>query len=431
MIYFAIIFLIHQEGSVKLKLYNSMIRGKETFKPMVPGEVKIFTCGPSTYKRPHIGNYRTFLYEDILVRYLLYLDYAVNRVINFTDVEDKTIVEAENNGRNIEEITAEVHEHFFNETNLLGILLPDKIPRSSTSIDEAVKIIQKLVKKGVAYWHDGNVFFDPLKYQGFGKLFRLDMSTWPERKVRFKRDTYNGNRWNKGDFILWHGGVNQADTSAYWDTEIGPGRPAWNIQDPAMIVQCLGNRIDINCGGIDNIYRHHDYNIAVMESYSGLKFANYFLHGAHLIVDGKPMSKSKGNILYPDDLTEKGYDATHLRFFLIYTHYRKKLNFTKERFQKSYEKLDKFRALVEELLSNSSDTGARNVKLVTLAAAIPRVFQNSMDDDLLVGAAFDALYTLLLDLRDGAGEKGLHGEIAATLRDNLAKVDTVFGVIFR
>ncbi len=415
---------------IHLKLYNTMSRSKETFKPMLPGKVKIFTCGPSTYKRPHIGNYRSFLYEDILVRYLMYLGYEVDRVINFTDVEDKAIVEAEHEGRNVEDVTAEVHEHFFHETGLLSILLPDEIPRSSTSVNEAVDIVKKLVEKGVAYWYKGNVFFDPLKHKGFGRLFGLDMSNWPKHKVRFKRDTYNGNRWNKGDFILWHGQMNQTDRSAYWDTEIGPGRPAWNIQDPAMIVQRLGKQIDINCGGIDNIYRHHDYNIAVMETYSGLNFANYFLHGEHLIVDGVPMSKSRGNILYPDDLFDEGYEPNHLRFFLIYTHYRKKLNFTRENFRKTSAKLDEFRKMTGELLGSASREGEKNGELQRLVSEIPDIFQQRMDDDLSVGAAFDDVFEQLKKIGNVLNRKSIRDDVAITLRKNLEKTNEVFGVIF-
>ncbi|MBT3271541.1 MAG: class I tRNA ligase family protein, partial [Spirochaetales bacterium] len=230
-----------------MKLYNTMSRSIQAFKPREPGKVKIFTCGPSTYRRPHIGNYRTFLYEDVLVRYLKYTGFEVQRVINFTDVEDKAIVEAEFKGQKVEKITSDVAKHFFRETDLLGILLPDEIPRSSTSVDQAVEIIQELVKKGTAYWHEGDVYFDPLKFKNFGKLFGLDMSKWPKHKVRFKKDTYIGKRWNRGDFILWHGQAHQTDSSAYWDTKIGRGRPAWNIQDPAMILQQIGTQVDINC----------------------------------------------------------------------------------------------------------------------------------------------------------------------------------------
>ena len=416
--------------STILKLYNTMNRRKDVFEPMDPAKVNIFTCGPSTYRRPHIGNYRTFLYEDVLVRYLTYAGYAVKRVINFTDVEDKTIVEAENKGRNVEEITAEVHKHFFRETELLGILLPDEIPRSSTSVDQAVEIIKDLVDKGVAYWHKGSAFFDPLKYKGFGRLFGLDMSVWPKKRVRFKKDTYEGRRWNRGDFILWHGDVDQSDETAFWRTEIGPGRPSWNIQDPAMILQQIGTQIDINCGGIDNIYRHHDYNIAVMESFSGKTFANYFLHGEHLIVDGVAMSKSRGNILYPDDLVDQGYEHKHLRFFLTYSHYRSKLNFTSKTFKDASAILDKFRSRLDAILDGQSANGKENDTVNELIASVAETFGEYMDDDLRLGDAFDAVYALLGKIETALDGESVGKNAAAKLVGTMKDIDDVFGVIF-
>ena len=412
----------------QFRIYNTMSRSVETFKARRDKKVGIFTCGPSTYRRPHIGNYRTFLYEDIVVRYLEYLGYEVHRVINFTDVEDKTIVEAEHKGKNIEEVTNEVHDHFFRETEMLGIQLPDEIPRSSTSVDQAVTIIKKLIKTGYAYWHEGDVFFDPLKFDGFGKLFRLDMSKWPKKKVRFKRDTYNGNRWNRGDFVLWHGHENEKTDSAYWDTDIGKGRPAWNIQDPAMILQQIGTQVDINCGGIDNIYRHHDYNIAVMEAYSGKSYANYYMHGAHLIVDGKPMSKSRGNILYPEDLVKRGFEHKHLRFFLIYRHYRKKSNFTTDNFERVSAKLDAFRGLYRELATTQA-AGERSESVTKLVESIETVFREAMNDDMFVGKAFDNVFEVLKRLREATKDQGLHPEQKARLADHIRSIDRVFGVI--
>lgn len=407
-----------------------MSRSKEVFKPRQPHQVKIFTCGPSTYRRPHIGNYRSFLYEDILLRYLTYKGYSVKRTINFTDVEDKAIVEAQNKGKSVSEITDEVHKHFFRETELLGITLPDEIPRSSTSVDQAVEIIQKLIKDGTAYWHEGDVFFDPLKFEGFGKLYGLDMSAWPKKKVRFKRDTYNGRRWNRGDFILWHGHNHQSESSDYWETEIGKGRPAWNIQDPAMILQQIGTQVDINCGGIDNIFRHHDYNIAVMEPFSGKSYANYYLHGEHLIVNGKPMSKGIGNILYPDDLVAEGYEHKHLRFFLIYTYYRKKLNFTDKNFQNTSLVLDNFRRLADGLLAKPSAGGIKSQGIAALVQDISAVFEMQMDDDLGVGKAFDAMFAQIIKIENFLAGSPLHGSHAKSLRQILKKIDTVFGVIF-
>lgn len=411
-----------------------MSRAKETFRPRDERSVKVFTCGPSTYRRPHIGNYRTFLYEDILVRYLMYKGYDVNRVINFTDVEDKTISEAKDRKRVMKEITDEVARHFHSECKLLKIILPKNIPTGATSVDQAVRLVQELVKKGYAYWYDGDVFFQPLKFKGFGKLYRLDMSKWPKKPVRFKHDTYNGNRWNRGDFVLWHG-YHEGDI-VYWDTEIGRGRPSWNIQDPAMVTENLGFQIDINCGGIDNIYRHHDYNIAIIESLSGKTYANYYLHGEHLIVDGKKMSKSHGNILYPDELIrDEKFKPEHLRFFLTATnHYRKKLNFTRELCRKRAERLDDVKRKIAALTRPGAGTGKKTPEngIAEGRAFIAKIrtdFERHMEDDLNVPGAFNAVADMIDELIKGTGGKSLCPELAQPLRLELEKIDQVFGVL--
>ncbi len=409
-----------------------MSRSKETFRPRNEHEVKVFTCGPSIYRRPHIGNYRTFLYEDVLVRYLTFKGFEVDRVINFTDVEDKTISEATDKRQKMKELTEEVAKHFYHETKLLKIKLPPKIPSSSTSVDQAVKLIQKLVEKGFAYWHDGDVFFEPKKFKGFGKLFHLDMSNWPKNNVRFKKDTYNGNRWNRGDFILWHG--HKEGDIAVWDTAIGRGRPSWNIQDPAMITENLGYEIDINCGGIDNIYRHHDYNIAVIESLSGKTYANYYLHGEHLIVDGKKMSKSAGNILYPDELNDEGTRPDHLRFFLTATkHYRTKLNFTFDRLKKRSEVLEAVRSEIESLTKGAAGKSAKdnenNAKIDAIIDRLVPEFEERMEEDLNLPAAFDSVKAnvhAILELANGPLEKERRERLLAALK----KTDEVFAFLF-
>ena len=409
-----------------MKIYNSLSRSIEEFKSREKGKVKIFTCGPSIYRRPHIGNYRTFLYEDILVRYLEFLGYEVERIINFTDVEDKTISEAAEKNSTVKELTENAATYFYRETKELGIKLPPEIPKSSTSVPEAAMIIQRLMEKGFAYRYGNDIFFDPLKKKDFGKLFRLDMSTWPKHKVRFKRDTYNGRRWNRGDFILWHG--YSGGNEPYWDTVIGKGRPSWNIQDPAMIVKHLGDQVDINCGGIDNIYRHHDYNIAVMEAYSGKPYANYYMHGEHLFVNGKPMSKSRGNILYPEDILSMGYTAAHLRFYLTYTHYRTKLNFTEKDFAEKASLLDGCLGVIRTLLGAGGpqvSEGDRRVIQGLIGEIIPR-FKLFMDEDLSVGRAFDAVYSSLRDIHSHTLGKPLPLELATALREALVKIDSVF-----
>ena len=303
----------------------------EEFHPIEAGKVKMDTCGPSIYQLPHIGNYRTFLFEDVLLRYLEYLGYEVERTLGITDVEDKAIAEAEKEGKSLKQVTEKNTENFLEELKKLGAKKPTYIPRSSTSVNQAVQIIETLIKKSYAYKYKNNVYYDPTKFEGFGKLYGLDMTKWPKKKKRFHQDTYPGNRWNLGDFILWRG-LKKGD-EVHWNTSLGEGRPSWNIQDPANAMLTLGLEVDIYCGGVDNLIRHHDYVIAVVESFTGKQFARYWLHGEHLFVDGKKMSKSRDNIVYPKDMIERGCQWQHIRFFLISGYYRKRLNFTFKKFK--------------------------------------------------------------------------------------------------
>jgi cysteinyl-tRNA synthetase len=403
-----------------------MTRSLENFKPRKRGVVKVFTCGPSIYRRPHIGNYRTFIYEDILVKYLEFKGYSVDRAIPLTDIEDKTILEAIKKKKKIEDLTGDVEKIFYAEARTLNIRLPRKVQRSTKCVRCAAALIKKLMETGHAYQHGRDIFFDPLMYKDFGKLYRLDKRRWPRKKIRFRRDTYNGNRWNLGDFILWHG-YRDGDPK-WWETVVGKGRPSWNIQDPSVVIEHLGPEIDINCGGIDNIYRHHDYNIAILESYSSTTYANYYLHGGHLIVDGKPMSKSRGNILYPEDIYRHGCRSRDLRFFLFYTQYRKKLNFTRERFKESCNKLEAFRRLALRLTRPSGPPSKPDRRIQALIKNIERVFEAEMDNDLGAGAAFDAMFSILLKLNEIRDR--IHGRDARDLARVLKKIDSVLGVIF-
>ncbi|MDH5795647.1 MAG: cysteine--tRNA ligase [Candidatus Bathyarchaeota archaeon] len=411
-----------------LMLYNTMSRKKEPFKPLRGKKVKMFTCGPSIYQRPHIGNYRTFLYEDVLHRYLEYLDHEVERVLNFTDVEDKAIAEAKKEGTTLKDLTNRAANNFFEDTKLLRIKPPTHNPRSSTTIDQAVHLIKVLLEKGYAYWHEGDVFYDPLKFKGFGKLYGLDMSRWPKKKRRFRKDTYTGARWNLGDFILWHG-YKEGD-EVYWDTEIGRGRPAWNIQDAAMATKHLGFEIDISCGGVDNLYRHHDYTIAVAEGVSGKEYARYWLHGEHLLVDGKKMSKSRGNIVYLDDLLEQGYGPEHIRFFLISEHYGKKMNFTKKGLEDARKKLDDLRDIVKRLADTEASITKSDGSVEDLIYRLTLRFKEHMDDDLDVRGAFDALLEILSKLGRVKKEGRLSRFERQRIIQELGSIDKVLQVIF-
>lgn len=410
-----------------LQLYNTLRRKQEIFKPRNHAQVKIFTCGPSIYKRPHIGNYRTFLYEDILIRYLEYLGYKINRIINFTDVEDKGINEAAKQNRPLKKLTEEAAAYFFKDVKLLKIKVPTKIPDSASGVKQAVKIIQALIKKGYAYWYQGDVYFDPLKKKDFGKLFHLDMSQWPKKKVRFKRDNYDDNRWNFGDFILWHG-YKEGETIS-WPTSIGRGRPAWHIQDPAIISELLGSQVDINCGGIDNIYRHHDYTIAIMEVFSGKTYANYYLHGEHLYVDGKKMSKSHGNIIYPDDLINKKFKPEQVRFFLGMTkHYRKKLYFTLARFKERVRFFDSLKKLIETLINAKTFSLDPHPSIDVLIQQMSKEFEQHMNNDLQVAAAIRALYKILIKLTKKHQQRPLTRLQQRNIKNTLKKINKVLNI---
>ncbi len=409
-----------------LNIYNTLTRKTEQFQPAEDMLIKMYTCGPSTYQPAHIGNYRTFLFEDIFQRYLEYLGYKVTRLMTLTDVEDKAIEQAKKENITVEELTRKNEAVFFKDFEALKIKKPDYPVRASTAVDQAAKLITQLVDKGYAYWntYNGaqNVYFDPKKFKGFGKLSNLDMSKWPKKKRRFHKDTYPGTPWNLGDFVLWHGCEEQGFC---YQTPIGNGRPAWNIQDASIITKHLGFTVDVGCGGIDNLVRHHDYTIAVMEAVSGKHSSRYWLHGAHLFVDSKKMSKSKGNVYYPNDLLAKGFSAEQLRFFLIYAPYRKKLNFTFEKLKKTSQRLDSFKGMVSELEKTKSTS--QTEKQVRLTSKITVDFEEHMNNDLDVKSAFDSLYETtnqLYEMRESLSSKDVKNVLS-----NLHRVDGVLQCI--
>jgi len=413
-----------------LSLCNTLTGKTEPFQLAIDAKVKMYTCGPSTYQPAHIGNYRTFLFEDILQRYLEYSGYNVTRLITLTDIEDKAIAQAKKENVSVEELTNRNEKLFFKDFELLRIKRPDYTVRASTIIDQAVSLIRILMGKGTAYkyTHENaeNVYFDPQKFPEFGKLAHLDMKKWPKTKRRFHMDTYPGTPWNKGDFILWHG-CRKGETVC-WDAEVGRGRPAWNIQDAAMVTKHLGFAVDLACGGIDNLVRHHDYTLAVAEAVSGKEFAKYWLHGAHLFVDGKKMSKSIGNVVYPADLTTKRYSGAQVRFFLIYGHYRKRKNFTFKNLDKTSSKLDQLKSMVQDLQTAKSN--APNRHALSLADGIVSSFEKHMNNDLDVKNAFKALFANVFKLHELAKKKQLSAQDASVALRNLRKVDGVLQVIF-
>ncbi|KAF0182114.1 MAG: cysteinyl-tRNA synthetase [Nitrospirae bacterium] len=404
-----------------LKLFNTFGRKMETFRPVDPKTVTIFTCGPSVYQRAHIGNMRTFLFEDILVRYLEYSGFAVKRGMIITDIEDKALREAEKEKTTVKKLTDRNIGQFLKETDALGMKRPDYLPLASEHVEHAVAIIQELLKRTVAYWHDGNVYFDPLRFKRFGRLFGLDMATWPKKKRRFHKDTYPGVQWNLGDFILWHGCPGGKD--GCWDTVIGRGRPSWNVQDASTLLQYFDDTLSIYCGGVDNLYRHHDYNIAILESVRPYPMARYWLHGNNLLVDGRKMSKSKGNIVYTDTLRSEGYSFAEIRFFLIDRHYREPFDFTAEQMHRAASRLRSLRNMIRLLAKRAGRAAA--VKSIVAEKLIAE-FRLRMDEDLNTGTAFDAVCEVVASIETPALSAGE----AAAIVNALKRVDTVLNILF-
>ncbi len=403
-----------------LRFFNSLGKRLEIFRPAHPKSVDVFTCGPSVYQRSHIGNFRTFLFEDILVRYLEYSGFPVRRGMNLTDIEDKAFEEARKRRTSVKVLTGRNIKGFLQEMKLLKMKIPDYLPRASEAVDEVVKIIKQLLTRKIAYWYRGNVYFDPLKYSRFGELYGLDMARWPRKKKRFHKDTYPGMRWNLGDFILWRG---YKEGELDWDTPIGRGRPSWNIQDASLVLKHYPRTLSFYCGGIDNLFRHHDYTKAIVESLRPYPMAKFWLHCRHLVVEGQKMSKSKGNIYYVEDLLRDGYTADEIRFFLIYGYYRKKLNYTKANVESATEKLGHLKRKVKAIRRKASPKSQADREMLK---RVKDAFKKEMDDDLNVKKAFDRVY----DLIDGVELEALKPEAASGLIEGLKQIDEVLKVLF-
>ncbi len=404
-----------------LKLFNTFGRKLEPFKPARKKLATIFTCGPSVYQRAHIGNFRTFLFEDILVRYLEYSGFTVERGMAVTDIEDKAIKEAEKRKTSVKELTDRNIAQFVSEMKLLNMKVPHYMPRASECVDESVSIIKKLIGKKIAYGHSGNIYFDPLKFRGFGKLFGLDMSKWPKKKRRFHKDTYPGIQWNYGDFVLWHGC--EISEKACWNTDLGEGRPSWNVQDPSMVLRHFRGTLSAFCGGIDNLFRHHDYSLAILESIKSYPMSRFWLHGAHLFVNNQKMSKSKGNILYTDMLMKKGYSPQEIRFFLMYSHYRKRLNYSDNAMEAAAQRLRDFRDRVKMIKKKAGSARPADSQI---SDSLSVAFATFMDNDMSVKPAFDIMQNTVKEI-DLSSMTATH---ASGIIRPLKKIDEVLQVIF-
>src|SRR4030066_1169153 len=311
---------------MSLVFFNTLTRKKEEFVPLETGKVRVYTCGPTVYDYPHIGNYRTFLFEELLRRYLKYKGFQVTQVMNLTDIDDKIIIGSQKKGISLDEYTAPYKKIFFEDLNTLNAEASEFYPEATKHIKEMVKIIKKLLGKKHAYEIEGSIYFKISTFPEYGKLSKMNLE---ELKVgtRVKADEYE--KEQVSDFALWKA-WDEKDGDIFWETEIGKGRPGWHIECSAMSMKYLGPHFDIHTGGVDNIFPHHENEIAQSQPATEQKFVNYWLHSAHLLVEGRRMAKSFGNFYTLRDLLKQGWNPSVVRYLLIGTHYRQQLNFTLE-----------------------------------------------------------------------------------------------------
>ena len=384
-----------------LKLYNTFGRKKQIFKPIKEGEVGVYGCGLTVYNYGHIGNYRTLVGYDVLTRYLKYKGYKVKKVVNITDVDDKTIRDSIKEGKSLKEFTDKYIKAFFEDEKSLNIIKADKYPRATEHIKEIVKIIEKLLKKGIAYKSDDGIYFNVKKFKSYGKLSGVKLDKL-KSSDRVDSDEYD--KENVSDFALWKFYDNE-DGNVFWKTSLGKGRPGWHIECSAMSTKYLGQPFDVHLGGVDLIFPHHENEIAQSEGCCDKKFANYWVHGEWMIVDSKKMSKSLGNYYTVRDLDDMGYSPLTLRYFYLIGHYRSQVNFTVENLKNAENSLERLKRIVGEL----KDDGKENSKYLKL-------FEKAMDDDLDTVGALQVLWSLLRD--DKAS-----GKIKT-----IKKMDEVFGL---
>ncbi|MCJ7586390.1 MAG: cysteine--tRNA ligase [Candidatus Aminicenantes bacterium] len=405
-----------------IKFFDTLRGEVVPFEPLLPGEVRLYTCGPTVYNYAHIGNFRAYIFEDLLKRFLRFMGSRVLHVMNITDVDDKIIRDAGARGVSIGEFTEPYLKSFFAGIETLRIAPADRYPLATEHIPEMVRIIRGLLDKGIAYRKDGSIYFSIAKFPGYGKLSKIkrdELQTTSRIGARIEADEYE--KESAQDFALWKA---PKPGEPSWETEIGPGRPGWHIECSAMSSKYLGETFDIHCGGVDNIFPHHENEIAQSEAFAGKPFVRYWLHCHHLIVDGEKMAKSKGNQYTLDDLLRRGIPATAVRFLLLGTHYRKVLNFT-------FEAADQAKASVQRVLDfayeldHRSFPEIRNEDVQRLVAEADRKFRDGLSDDLNISTALTALFELIREANSLLARNKIGRGEADLLRAALRSFDEV------
>ena len=359
-----------------MRIYNFLTRKKEVFKPLKKGQAGLYTCGPTVYSYAHIGNLRTYIFEDILRRTLEYAGYKVKHVMNITDVEDKIIKNAREAGKNIFDFTGPYEAAFYNDLKKINITPAWKYPKATDHVKEMTGIIKALIKNKLAYRSDESVYFDVSKFKKYGKLSRLRKSDFPGKSDFHRTDSDEYEKGSAEDFVLWKA---KKEGEPSWPSPWGEGRPGWHIECSAMSMKYLGKSFDIHAGGIDLLFPHHENEIAQSEGATKKRFVKYFLEGEHLLADGKKMSKSLGNVFTLRDLEEKGFNPLAFRYLMLGAHYRAQLNFTWESLKAAQNSLERLREFVLRIKNKSVEPKASRRGGTKFAAKVKKAFVDDLD----------------------------------------------------
>lgn len=411
------------EPSREIRFFNTLGRELEPFVPLSSGKVRMYTCGPTVYNTAHIGNLRTFVFEDFLRRSLQFLGLEVEQVMNLTDVDDKTIRGAQDQGVSLREFTDRYVDAFFEDLDRLHVQRAEHYPRATDHVAEMIALVESLLKKDFAYRsEDGSVFFRISSDPDYGRLSGIDLEH-VRRGERVASDEYD--KEDLRDFVLWKAAK---DGEPSWDSPWGKGRPGWHLECSAMSMEYLGETFDIHCGGVDNIFPHHENEIAQSESSTDKPFAKTWLHAEHLIVENQKMSKSLGNQFTLDDLDERGVDLRSVRTMFVSTHYRQKLNFTFESLGavgNSLRRLDEMRFR----LGHTQEGDEERPQVAELVQTLLESFSAALAQDLNASEAWGAVFQFVREVNKLIEQEALGAGDRHRIENALQQVDQVFGVL--
>src|SRR5258708_6307568 len=406
----------------ELRLHNTLSGKTEAFVPLRAGEVKMYTCGPTTYEYEHIGNFRKFVFQDILRRYLKQRGLKLTHAMNLTDVDDRIIANAAKAGVGIREYTEKYAQAFFADCKAVSVEAPEYWIRATDHIPDMVELIERLQKKSFTYDGEGSIYYRIAKFPEYGKLSKIDL-TGIQAGARVDNDRYE--KESARDFALWKA---PKPGEHFWETEIGPGRPGWHIECSAMAMKYLGETLDIHSGGIDLAFPHHENEIAQSEGATGKPFARYWLHAEHLLVEGEKMSKSLGNFFTMRDLYEKGYKPSALRYALASVPYRRQLNFTFDGLQQATSSVERIRNFADRLRQGKFPAGASSNMKERATKALDD-FDAGLADDLNTAVALAATFDFVREANIAMDSGGFGQEDVASVQFFLDTFDQIFAVV--